>query len=68
MLDIVFLQKRIDVLERALPLVLEEHQLKGLYLTHSKSREEINETFRRLEMRDRLISYFHQTQQDKKNK
>ena len=39
MLDIVYLQKRIDVLERALPIILEEYQIKGLYLMHSKTRK-----------------------------
>ena len=33
-LDVVYLQKRIDFLERALPILLEDHQLKGLHLVH----------------------------------
>ena len=34
LLDVIYLHKRIDFLERALPILLEEHQLKGLHLVH----------------------------------
>ena len=59
MLDIVYLQKRIDILERALPILLEEHQIKGLYLLHSKTREEADSMYQEHQLRDRLITYLN---------
>jgi len=48
MLDIIiFLQKRIDLLDKALPILLEKHQLKGLYLTPAKNRDEVYETYKK---------------------
>jgi hypothetical protein len=58
LLDVVYLQKRIDVLERALPIMLEEHQVKGLYLMPGRTRQEVDEMYQKHQLRDRLITYF----------
>ena len=39
MLDIVYLQKRIDFLEKGLSIVLKEHQINGLHLLRGKNRK-----------------------------
>ena len=39
MLDIVYLQKRIDFLEKGLGTMLKEHQIKGLHLVPGKTRQ-----------------------------
>ena len=57
MLDIVYLQKRIDFLEKALSTVLKEHQINGLHLLRGKNRKEVDENHNRHSFRDRLI-YF----------
>ena len=57
LLDVVYLQKRIDIIERALPILLEDHQIKGLYLMRSKTREEADYLYQEHQLRDRLIGY-----------
>ena len=39
-MDVVYLQKRINFLERAMSVVLEKHQLRGLHLLHRATKEE----------------------------
>lgn len=57
-LDITYLQKRLDFIENALSVILEEHQLEALYLCHNISQDSINLNYRRHHLRDRLICYF----------
>ena len=42
MMDVVYLQKRISFLERAIAVVLEEYQLKGIYLHRTRKRREVD--------------------------
>ena len=42
MMDVVYLQKRISFLERAISVVLEEYQLKGIYLHRTRKRREVD--------------------------
>ena len=57
LLDVVYLHKRIDFLERALPILLEEHQLKGLHLVHDLTVDEADKKFKEHQLRDRLVSF-----------
>ena len=59
LLDVIYLHKRIDFLERALPILLEEHQLKGLHLVHDLTVEEANKNYKEYQIRDKLITYLH---------
>ena len=62
----VYLHRRIDFLEKTLPLLFEEHQLKGLYLVHGKTKEEADENYHNHRLRDRLISFLNDAnEQDK---
>ena len=53
----VYLTKRVDFLERALSTVLEDYQIKGLYLIQDRTREDIEDNLAKYSLRDRLI-YF----------
>ena len=64
LLDVVYLQKRIDFLERALPILLEEHQLKGLHLVHDLTVDEADRKFKEYQLRDRLVTYLHSREKD----
>ena len=64
LLDVVYLQKRIDFLERALPILLEEHQLKGLHLIHDLTVNEADKKFKEYQLRDRLVTFLHDRKKD----
>ena len=57
LLDVIYLQKRIDFLERALPILLEQHQLKGLHLIHDLTVDEAQNNYRKYQIRDQLVAY-----------
>jgi hypothetical protein len=54
MLDVIYLQKRIDFLEKSLSLLFKEHQLKALYLLPRKTKSESDENYDKHRLRDRL--------------
>lgn len=56
-LDVVYLNQRIDLLERALSLLFDEHQLKGLYLAQNITREESIRNISKFELRERFLHY-----------
>ena len=68
LLDMVYLHRRIDFLERTLPILFEEHQLKGLYLVHSKTKEEADQNYHNHRLRDRLISFLDQNKEEEKQR
>lgn len=55
LLDIHYLYRRIEFLERAVSMSFERHQLKGIHLVHAATVEETEDTFKRHRFRDRLI-------------
>ena len=63
-LDVIYLQKRIDFLERALPILLEDHQLKGLHLIHDLTVDEAEKKFKEHQLRDRLVAFLHDRKKD----
>jgi hypothetical protein len=56
LLDVIYLHKRIDFLERALSTLFEEHQIRALYLIHGKTKPEADEHYEKHRLRDRLIT------------
>jgi hypothetical protein len=58
MLDVNYLYRRIEYLERAISVLLDEHQLKGIYLTKSSIRE-ANDHYKRQRIRDKVVKYLH---------
>jgi hypothetical protein len=59
MLDVNYLYKRIEYLERAISVLLDEHQLKGIYLTKTSIRN-ANDHYKRQRIRDKVVKYLHQ--------
>jgi hypothetical protein len=57
LLDIVYLSRRIDFLERAVAVLLEEHQLKGLHLAHHITRQEADRQIGNHRLKSRLRNY-----------
>ena len=60
MMNVVYLQRRVDFLEKSITILLERHHLKGLHLLHRLTKKEADENFRGHGFRDRLIGYFRQ--------
>ena len=56
-LDIFYLHKRIAFLERALTILLDKHQLKGLHLAHNLTKEESDEKFKSYRLRERVVTF-----------
>lgn len=54
-LDFSFLFKRIDFLEKAISVMLEDHQLKALHLCQALSISDVDDYFKRHKYRDRFI-------------
>ena len=50
--------RRIEFLESAISTLLDEHQLKGIYLSRKKMKEFDND-FKRQRIRDRVVKYLH---------
>jgi hypothetical protein len=63
--DMVYLQRRIEFLERAVTVTLDRHHLKGLHLLSRITREEADESYKQHKFRDRVVNYFKQQQKDK---
>jgi hypothetical protein len=53
-MDIVYLHKRLNFLERGLALLLEDHQLRALYLLNRASKAEADANFRSHALRERV--------------
>lgn len=66
MLDITYLQKRINFLEKALSVLLEKHQFEALFLCQNITREEADETYEKYNLKERLIYYLSQRDRGKK--
>lgn len=45
-MDVVYLQQRIEYLEKAISVLMEDHHLKGIYLTNIKKRKEIDRNYK----------------------
>ena len=60
MMSVVYLQRRVDFLEKSITILLDRHHLKGLHLLHRLTKKEADENFRDHGFRDRLIGYFRQ--------
>jgi len=45
LLDIVYLQRRLQFLEKGMEVLFEKHQLKGLYLVHQFTKEGADANF-----------------------
>lgn len=56
-LDIFYLHKRIGFLEQCLTILFEPHQIKGLHLVHSLTREESEAKSKNYMLRDRVVVY-----------
>lgn len=54
LIDILYLYKRLEFLERALMMILEDHQIKVLHLMRHKTFEEAEEDYQRYEMKTNL--------------
>ena len=54
LIDIIYLYKRIEFLERALEVILDDHQLKVLHLMRNKTFKEAENNFKRYEMKNNL--------------
>ena len=65
LMDVVYLQRRIEFLERAVAVTLDRHQLKGLHLLSRTTREEADDNYKQHKFRDRVVNYFKQRQRDK---
>ena len=60
MMSVVYLQRRVDFLEKSITVLLDRHHLKGLHLLHRLTKKEADDNFREHGFRDRLIGYFRQ--------
>jgi hypothetical protein len=64
--DTVLLQKRIAFLEEAISVLLEKHQLKGIYLVHNLTEVEAQRCQQSHKFRDRVVYYLNKYNKDKK--
>jgi hypothetical protein len=53
-MDVVYLHKRITFLERGITVLLEKHQLRGLYLLQRASKEETDRNYENHKLRIRI--------------
>ena len=58
LLEISYLFRRIEFLEKAITLLLDDYQLKGIYLSQV-SINQANKDYKKHRFRDRLIRYLH---------
>ena len=58
LLDINYMFRRIDFLESAISILLDEHQLKGVYLSRQNIKEFDNH-FKKHRIRDRVVKYLN---------
>lgn len=54
LIDIIYLHKRLQFMERALEVLLEDHQIKVLHLMRNKTFKEAEDTFKNYQMKDNL--------------
>jgi hypothetical protein len=66
-LDISYLFRRIELLERGLSVLLDKHQLKGLCLAHTSVRE-ADDHHRRLSLRDRMVRFLNKEHERRASK
>lgn len=60
-LDVTYLNKRILFLEEAISLLFEPHQIKGIHLLHTLTREENEARINQHKLRDRLVCYLNKS-------
>ena len=58
-LDIFYLHKRIAFLEKAISVVLDRHQLKGLHLAQNISKEDSDQKINDYKLRDRVVTFLN---------
>ena len=58
-MDVVFLQQRVEFLEKSLEILLDKHQLKGLYLLRLKKKE-VDEKYEQHKLRDKMVYFYQQ--------
>lgn len=56
-MDVTYLQKRLNFLEKALAVVFEKHQFSSLFLCRTTNEEESDSIYKAHHLRDRLIRY-----------
>ncbi len=66
LLDITYLQKRINFLEKALSVLFEKHQFEALFLCQNITREEADETYEKYSLKERLIYYLYRRDRGEK--
>ncbi len=66
LLDITYLQKRINFLEKALSVLLEKHQFEALFLCQNINRKEADETYEKYNLKEKLIYYLYQRDKGEK--
>lgn len=57
LIDIIYLYKRIEFLERALEVILEEHQIKALHLMRNKTFAEAEKQYENYQMKNNLEKF-----------
>ena len=65
LLDVNYLYRRIEFLERAISLLLEKHQLKGIYLCRN-SVKDAGDQFKNLQIRDHVVKYLDKREKEKR--
>lgn len=55
LIDIIYLHRRLQFMERALEVLLEDHQIKVLHLMRNKTFKEAEDTYNRYQMKDNLF-------------
>jgi hypothetical protein len=67
-MNVTYLQKRVDFLEKAISILLDKHHLKGLQLLQKADCESSNEKYDDYGFRDRFMAYFKRKNKDKDEK
>ena len=57
MQDIIYVNRRIEFLEKAMTILLEKHQLKGLHLLHSMTTEDVCNNYKSHKTRNKLLHF-----------
>ena len=65
--DINYLFSRIEFLESAISVLLDSHQLKGIYLSRCRLKKS-DDSFKRHRLRDRIVKFLHKKNEKEKQK
>ena len=68
LLDVVYLNKRVDFLERAITTVVKDSELKALYLVKDRTKEEVDKNISHHYWRDKLILFLAKRKKNEKEK